>query len=180
MNSRILAALLVWTLGIAALPACDLCAVYSADNARGESEAGFLFTLSEQFIPYRTVQKDGEELPPNPTLDSIYLDSSITHFVPGYNFSERFGLSLNVPFVYHRFRRIELQPTGFLTEEGTVSGLGDVALIGRFRVWRFSQPNLAFSANLLGGVKFPTGVSERLNSEVALTQAFASTPGGAH
>ena len=63
MNLRILAALVLWTLGVAALPACDLCAIYSASNARGESEAGFLVTVSEQFIPYRTVQKDGQELP---------------------------------------------------------------------------------------------------------------------
>jgi hypothetical protein len=180
MNLRILAVLCIWTLGLATGRACDLCAIYSAANARGESEAGFLFTISEQYIPYRTVQKDGQELPFNPTLNSIYLDSSITHFVPGYNFSERFGVNLNVPVVYNHFNRIELQPTGFVTERGTVSGLGDVALIGRYRFWQIARPDLSFNATLLGGVKFPTGDSERLASEVALTRAFALTPGGAH
>jgi hypothetical protein len=28
--------------------ACDLCAIYGADNARGQSTPGFLFSISEQ------------------------------------------------------------------------------------------------------------------------------------
>ena len=38
---------------------CDLCAVSSANGARGESGAGFLLTIAEQFIPYRTELLNG-------------------------------------------------------------------------------------------------------------------------
>ena len=47
----------------------------------------------EQFVPYRTRQDNGE----NPRPAANYVDSSITHLVPGYNFSAGFGVSLNVP-----------------------------------------------------------------------------------
>ena len=64
---------------------CDLCAVYSAENAREQSEAGFVLTLSEAFTPYGTVLLDGREVSGN---DLDFRDSSVTHLVPGYNFSE--------------------------------------------------------------------------------------------
>src|SRR5439155_22977622 len=40
--------------------ACELCAIYRATNARGESSSGFLLTLSEQFVHYGTLQHEGE------------------------------------------------------------------------------------------------------------------------
>ena len=87
-------------------PACELCAIYSAGNARGEFTSGFQFTVAEQFIPFRTLQFEGKEFStPNPD----YLDSSITHFVPGYNFSPDLGVSLNIPYGYRHFKRSELR-----------------------------------------------------------------------
>ncbi|HXJ59649.1 MAG TPA: hypothetical protein VNU68_23650, partial [Verrucomicrobiae bacterium] len=74
--------------------ACELCAIYTATTARGESSGGFLFTISEQFIPYRTPQFYGKEVHP---VNPDFLDSSITHLVPSYNFSPRLGVSLSLP-----------------------------------------------------------------------------------
>src|SRR5688572_23860957 len=89
---------------------CDLCAVYNADSATGESGEGFSLTISEQFIPYRTVQRDGEELSSS-ALDELFLDRSITHIVPTWNFTDRFGISVNVPIIYQRFEQSQIIPT---------------------------------------------------------------------
>src|SRR5438552_2995556 len=115
-------------------PACELCSIYSAENAsatRGEGSSGFIFTLSEQYVALETLQLEGETFRHSPFFQAAFMDSSITHFVPGYNFSSRFGVSLNVPYVYRDFRRTEITPFATrIDESGTISDLGDVALIG--------------------------------------------------
>src|SRR5262245_17113994 len=86
---------------------CDLCAVYNADAAMGKSGTGFSVSLSEQFIPYRTVQRDGDVQPPS-VLDQLYLDQSMTHIVPTWSFSERFSISGSLPVIYQRYREMHL------------------------------------------------------------------------
>jgi hypothetical protein len=163
---------------------CELCAIYNAGSAQGQSESGFLFTVSEQYIPYRTPQFDGEEVSiANPS----YVDSSITHFVPGYNFNSWLGVSVNIPVTYLNFRRTDLlysltAPPVLFTEKGTEFGLGDTALIGRVTLFQKSKMRYGVSVNLLGGVKFPTGDASRLDSEVAQAKLFESflPPGSPH
>src|SRR5258706_15909364 len=79
---------------------CDLCAIYSANTARGDSDSGPIFTLNEQFTSYDTLQQDGKVFKGFPEMQENYLASSITHLVPGYNFSPDFGLNLNIPIIY--------------------------------------------------------------------------------
>jgi hypothetical protein len=168
------------TSGLAAR-ACDLCAVYNADAATGESSQGFSLTISEQFIPYRTVQLDGDELPSS-TLDDLFLDRSITHIVPTWNFSDRFGVSVNLPVIYQRFKQSQLIPTTpfIVTESDSEAGIGDLSLIGRVTVFRTQTSKVSFSINLLGGVKFPTGDTERIEDEVALTRLWEPIAGPGH
>ncbi|HMP82323.1 MAG TPA: hypothetical protein PKA41_06400 [Verrucomicrobiota bacterium] len=149
--------------------ACDLCAVYRAADAKGDSGTGFVFTLAQQYIPYRTVQYNGHEVnPPNPD----YVDSSITHFVLGYNGSSRWGVSLNVPFTHLNFRRTDLRYYSgppfveVVTEKGSETGLGDVSLIGRFAILERTEMDYGYVINLLAGVKFPTGDDSRLDEEI--------------
>jgi hypothetical protein len=164
--------------------ACELCAIYNAGSAQGQSESGLLFTVSEQYIPYRTPQFDGEEVSiANPS----YVDSSITHFVPGYNFNSWLGVSVNIPVTYLNFRRTDLRysltaPPVLFTEKGTEFGLGDTALIGRVTVFQKSTMRYGVFVNLLGGVKFPTGDASRLDEEVAQAKVFESflPPGTPH
>jgi hypothetical protein len=164
--------------------ACELCAIYNAGSAQGQSESGFLFTIAEQYIPYRTPQFDGEEVSiANPS----YVDSSITHFVPGYNFNSWLGVSVNIPVTYLSFRRTDLRysltaPPVLFTEKGTEFGLGDTSLIGRFTVFQKTTMRYGLFVNLLGGVKFPTGDASRLDSEVAQAKLFESflPPGTPH
>jgi hypothetical protein len=171
---------------IAASPrswACELCAVYNASSARGESSSGFLVSVSEQFTAYRTTQFEGEEID---GFDRHYLDSSITHLVPSYNFSPRFGVSLNIPLVYNSFWRMEdrrvVDPRGVTviseTEHGSEFNLGDVALIGRATVFARSEMEYGVLVNFLGGVKFPTGDSSRVADEVEQARIYESLLGG--
>lgn len=102
--SRITASAFILVLFSAVSPgrACDLCSIYNADTLRGERTSGFLFSISELFVPYRTEQLNSEE---TSVADSDYLDSSITHLVPTYNFAKNFGVSLNAPIIYRDFKR---------------------------------------------------------------------------
>src|SRR2546421_793206 len=74
--------------------ACDLCAIYSASQARGEVGLGAFTGVAEQFTRFGTVQVDGHEVS-NPS--GQYLNSSISQVFAGYNFNERFGVQFNVP-----------------------------------------------------------------------------------
>jgi hypothetical protein len=158
--------------------------VYSASDARGGANEGFLFTVAEQFVPFHTLQFDGREVTgPNPD----FLDGSITHLVPGYNFSRRIGVSLNVPLVYHSFQRKDVRyslsgPPVFFTERGTELGLGDMSWIGRITVLDLSHMKYAIVVNVLGGVKFPTGDASRLRDEAQQTGIFDAflPPGTPH
>jgi hypothetical protein len=164
--------------------ACELCAIYNAGNAQGQSQSGFLFTIAEQFVAYDTPQFEGEEVS---VAKPSYVDSSITHFVPGYNFNSWLGVSVNIPVTYLNFRRTDLRysltaPPAFFTEKGTEFGLGDTALITRVTVFQKSTMRYGVFVNLLGGAKFPTGDASRLDSEVAQAKLFQSflPPGTPH
>lgn len=188
LNGLSLAAWAVWSVavhcGFCVARSCDLCAVYNAEGAKGESSAGFSFTLAEQFVDYRTTLYEGDEFfPDKPSR----LRSSVTHLVPAYSFTPWFGLSLNTPIVYRDYSRTDLRyaPSGipsFGTERGTEFGLGDLSLIGRVRLIHLSEMKYGVTLNLLAGVKFPTGDTSRLDDELEQTRIFESflPPGYPH
>ena len=109
--------------------ACDICAIYSAAEARGEAGRGFFGGIAEQYTYFGNLQEDGESVS-NPT--GQYLNSSISQLFVGYNISKRAGVQFNAPVIYRSFRR----PEGFQIDEGTESGLGDVE--GQIR-WRWRR-----------------------------------------
>jgi len=71
-------------------------------------------------------------------------------------------VTLNVPYIYRSFRRVE----GGVVENGTESGLGDMALLARFIPLRVFEHDYSISLGVFGGVEFPTGDSDRLQEEV--------------
>jgi hypothetical protein len=171
-------------LAVVSAPACELCAVYNAANVTGDSDRGFLFTLSEQYVPYDRPFFEGSEVH---LQKPDYIYSSITHLVPGYNFSQRFGVSLNIPVTYLDFRRTEIRysataPPVVSTEQGTEFGIGDVALVGRLTLLQLSEMQYGITVNALGGVKFPTGDAHRIDDEVQQSLVFESLlpPGTPH
>lgn len=154
--------------------ACDICSLYSAAEAQGESGKGPLAGVAEQFTHFGTVQVDGHEVS-NPA--GQYLDSSISQVFAGYNFNNRFGLQLNVPLIYRSYRR----PDGAGgIEQGTEAGLGDIALLGRFTVYQELTEDFTFSASVLGGVKFPTGNTDRIKEEFNEVMNPVGPPSGIH
>lgn len=156
--------------------ACDLCAINSAANARGEAFKSFVFTVAEQYISAHNLQFESK---PISVIDPEFLDSSITHIIPGYNFTPKLGLSLNIPVVHRSYRLYNLAGA----REGRVSGLGDISLIGRYTPFSTESANFSARVNLLAGVKLPSGdaryVRESVEQEVFFDSFFPSDHGHA-
>jgi len=172
---------------------CDLCSIYIASEAHGESPQALNVSLSEQFTHFGTMQRDGARVP-----DDVgqYLNSAITQIVLGYRVTEAFSLQLNVPYIHREFRRPEnfsidsgvdadgdgvndfTQGTNI--EHGTETGLGDVSLIGNFTAVRLDEDGFIFRWNILGGVKFPTGNSGRISEELREIDVDGAPESGIH
>ena len=154
--------------------ACDLCAIYAASQARAEVGQGPFAGVAEQFTHFGTVQVDGRVVT-NPS--GQYLDSSISQIFAGYNFNDRVGLQVNLPVIYRSYQR----PDGLGgIERGTESGLGDASLLATFVPWSVRRKHFTFSWNVLGGVKFPTGGSDRIKEELHEVDAPIGPPSGIH
>jgi hypothetical protein len=146
-------------LALAALPAtaCDLCAIYACLEAR-ETGRGLYTGFSEQYSDFSTLRHDGDEVP-NPA--GQYLRSAISQAVVGYQFSRRFGVQANVPYVARDFRRAE---EGAAIEDRE-RGLGDAVVLAHWRAFESYDADRTVIWNLVGGVKLPTGSSDRLAEE---------------
>lgn len=152
---------------------CDLCAVYSANQAHGEVGKGFYAGVAEQYTHFGTVQVEGNEVD-NPT--GQHLESVISQLYGGYNFNDKFGVQFNIPVIYRSFKR----PEGFAIDRGTESGIGDVSLLGNWRVLRYEKMKFTFLWNLLGGVKFPTGSTDRIKEEFSEVDIPGAPESGIH
>jgi hypothetical protein len=148
--------------------ACDLCAIYRATEAKA-SKPGFFVGVFEQYTRFGTLRDGGRKVE---NEAGQFLDSSITQFLVGYQFNDRFGVQLNVPYIHRSFKRAE----GAAVDEGTVSGLGDVALVGNARLYRRLREESTILWNVLGGVKFPTGNTDRLKEELSEAEPVPGAP----
>lgn len=154
--------------------ACDLCAVYTASRARGDLGSGPFAGVAEQFTHFETLQWEGSE-EPNPA--GQYLDSSISQVFAGYNFNSRLGVQLNLPVVYRSYRRTDGQGG---IDEGNVSGIGDASLLGNLVAYHRLSEGQAIHWSILGGVKFPTGDTDRLKEEFDEMEEPVGPPSGVH
>ncbi len=138
---------------------CDLCAVYSTAQNELRLGRGFFLGLAEQYSQQATLQMNGQEVA-NPW--GQYLDSSISQVFAGYNFSSRVGVQFNLPVIYRSYRR----PDGLGgIDQGVVWGLGDVSLLGHLVALSHQAERSEVYVNLVGGLKLPTGNSDRLEEE---------------
>jgi hypothetical protein len=153
---------------------CDLCAIYAASRARGDLGSGPFAGVAEQYTHFGTLQLDGGEVS-NPA--GQYLDSSISQLFAGYNFNHRIGLQLNLPVVYRSYRRLD--GLGGI-DEGSVSGIGDLSLLGNFVAYQKLSEKRALTWSVLGGVKFPTGNTDRLREEFNEMEDPVGPPSGIH
>lgn len=157
---------------LCALPvsACDLCAVYAASEARGEMGRGWFAGVADQFTHFGTLQEDGRKVS---NEFNEHLQSSITQVLLGYNFTEKFGVQFNAPFIHRSFKR----RVGHHVEKGSESGLGDVALLAHLQACRHDTRNTTFAWSVLGGIKFPTGFTHRIKEEI---EHHEEEEGGSH
>lgn len=153
--------------------ACDICAVYVATEAQGLSRKGLYAGVAEQFTRFGALRSDGSEVP-NPTGQG--LSSSITQVMAGFSFIPRFGVQATIPLIRHSFKR----PEGFQIDRGAESGLGDVSLLGKLLLWRKDTDRVTFTWSALGGVKFPTGRSDRIKEELSESDVAGAPESGIH
>ncbi len=132
--------------------ACDLCAIYAATEAQGGRGKGFFGGVAEQFTYFNTLQVDGHDVPND---GDQYLNSSLSQVFAGYNLNNHIGVQFNLPVIYRSY--------GYQAERGSESGIGDVSLIGNFRLYERQSMDFTLSWTALGGVKFPTGSTSQLN-----------------
>jgi hypothetical protein len=154
------------------LVACDCCSVYCAVESR-KAEKGFFAGATEQFTHFGTMQQDGHKVD---NAAGQWLDSSITQVFAGYNFTKRFGVQFNLPFIHREFTR----PEGFATDRGHESGLGDAAITGNFVVFEKHAEAGTVRWSLLGGIKLPTGSSSRIAEELNETEVPGAPESGIH
>lgn len=159
----------------AALPAsaCDLCAVYNVNAAEGARERGFFAGAAEQFTHFATLQENGDKIhdPVNQRLES-----SLTQIFAGYHRNDWLGAQLNVPVIHRSFRRAE----GFAIDKGSESGLGDISVLLNATPLRFEKMHSTFAVSLLGGLKLPTGDSDRLREELLEVEIPGAPESGVH
>jgi hypothetical protein len=138
--------------GTPAVCACDLCAIYGAMEAQGVSERGFFGGVAEQYTYFGTFQSGGHDAT-NP--DGERLNSLTSQAFIGYNINDRFGLQFNLPVIYREYSKDGTH--------GSEVGIGDVSLIGNVRLYEKLTETASFRWTALGGIKFPTGDTDKLN-----------------
>ena len=156
---RLLTFFLLGVAGLKTASGCEMCATYEATRSYGEPARGLFAGVAEQFTHFGTVQEDGAKVA-NPS--GQYLDSSISQIFAGYSLNDRFSLQLNLPVIYRAFKRPD-ELGG--VDKGTVSGIGDASLIASYLPFYKASGDYTLSWNLLAGVKFPTGSSDRIQEE---------------
>ncbi len=144
---------------------CDLCGCFIPNDVMPN---GFMFGLAEQYSSMSDLSLEGETLVND---ENQYLNSSFTQLFANYHFNERAALQLNVPLIYRTFQRVE----GESLERGNESGIGDMLLVGYYVPYQRKNPYRQFNWKLLGGLKFPTGNSDRIGEE--LQEGHEEEPG---
>jgi hypothetical protein len=129
---------------------CDLCAIYSAQEAQGGGK-GFFAGTAEQFTDFSSFKSDGHSAP---NTDSAFIHSLSSQIFAGYNFNQRAGVQFNLPVIYREY--------GQVAAHGSELGLGDASLVGNFRLYQKTTDDFSFTWTALGGIKFPTGDSSWL------------------
>jgi hypothetical protein len=153
--------------------ACDVCAIYIATEV-SQGRTGFRAGLGQQYTDFGTEQLNGHPIP----SFGEYLNSSITQFLLGYQFTDRFGVQLNIPFIARTFRRLE---DGRLVN-GDAIGAGDLSLTGTLLAFDRATERSVLLVHLLGGLKLPSGNPDLLAEELepesqpALASALRGIP----
>lgn len=137
---------------------CDICAIYAATELQA-TRTGLRLGVAQQYTRFATLRDDGDKVP-NP--DNEYLDSAITQFVAAYQIHPQVRFQLNLPLIFRDFRRV----TANGVQKGDENGLGDLSLTTNILLWSHVSERSVVRLSVMGGLKFPTGNSDRLKEEV--------------
>jgi hypothetical protein len=135
-----------------------VCAIYVSTEV-AQSRTGFRLGVWEQWSHKTTESLNGRTIP----SFGERLDSATTQFLLGYQFTDRLGLQLTIPFIARTYRRLE----NGRFEDGSVVGAGDLSLLGTVQAYAYHDPRNIFLLNLLGGLKLPSGNPDMLGGELA-------------
>lgn len=138
--------------------ACDLCAIYTADQAKGGAPEGLTLAVSEQLTSFNRLQDDGKHVE---NEGNQSLKSSITQVVGKYNFSEIFAVQTNIPLISRDYKRVE----DSVIKSGSESGVGDAVLLALYTPYHCNEDDFFFRWGVRAGLKFPTGDTDRLKEE---------------
>ncbi|HYC57510.1 MAG TPA: hypothetical protein VEL28_21440 [Candidatus Binatia bacterium] len=138
--------------------ACDLCAIYTGTIMQ-EDKTGFFLGAAEQYTSFGTLRLDGEKAP-NPQNE--WMRSSITQLAAGYRFAPWVSLQVNVPLISREYRRLEEG----IAERGDEGGLGDISVLLRLAPLSRAYTNGVLHAEVMTGLKLPTGDTDRLEEEL--------------
>lgn len=158
-------------LGLAAEPAaaCDLCAIYTATQIQ-KSRTGLRLGVGQQVTYFATLH-DGDGKVDNP---GERMTSSITQVVLGYNAFESLGAQISLPIISRTFTRLE----GQALVDDDETGIGDASIVALYSPFHWVGANSVVGASLVGGIKLPTGDSDRLQEELGSTAPeFPDVPG---
>jgi len=81
-----------------------------------------------------------------------------------------------LPVIARSFRR----PENGRNEQGSLGGIGDLALTGHFVPFDLATERSVFRFTLLGGVKFPTGNPDRIKEELSESESTGGVRSGIH
>lgn len=160
MDMRFLLPLLIWIFLFCPFQAiaCDLCAIYTADEIKSGSHEGFSVSLAEQFTSFHALQNNGDHVENNAHQS---LSSSVTQIVGRYNFSADYGLQMALPLISRNFKR----PEGGEIHTGSESGAGDMSIVGFLTPVSYASDDFLLRLGIKLGIKLPTGDSDRLREE---------------
>lgn len=143
----------------AAAGACDSCgcslppelpdrsiAVGAEDSGLGGIRLGVL----EQYTDLSTLREDGRKVG-NPS--GQWLRSSTTQIIATWQAGGPWSVALFVPYVSRSYHR----PGSSGMEDGTVAGLGDIVLLGSYRIAHLERGGSTAVMSLQAGLKMPTG-----------------------
>lgn len=149
---RSLASCALAMVGLAQSSACDLCSIYSAEEAQREFQRGPITGVGMQFTHFGTLQTDGHTIPRH----GAHIDSIMSQPFVGYAINSRISVQFNLPVIYRQYG----------SDEGgnhDVSGLGDVSLTGTYKLYEKKNQDFSLIWRAMGGGKFPTGATGHLN-----------------
>lgn len=149
-----LASLLLAGAGSAYACSCDQCSLYLG---RGPTTGNLRTGIFAQYADLETKITGSTE---HDNLGERVQSLNVQAFLE-YRMRERLTLQVNVPYLNRDYRQLQ---EGAL-QDGSESGLGDISLLARYAVLAGRTEASSWRVELLGGVKLPTGDTDRLREE---------------